>query len=104
MLYELNGMPREAAIHDRSIAPKVKASAKADPGNPLQVGAPIPGLITTVNATLKTKVAKADKLIMLETMKMQTTIYAPADGLVEEIHVQPGDTVESRDLLITLRE
>ena len=36
-------------------------------------------------------------------MKMQTTIYAPADGLVEEIHVQTGDTVEARDLLVTLR-
>ena len=37
-------------------------------------------------------------------MKMQTTIYAPSDGVVEEIHVQIGDSIEARDLLVTLRE
>ena len=96
-------MPREAAVHDRSVQGKTKARPKADPGKIMQVGAPIPGLITSINATLKTKVAKGDKLATLEAMKMQTTIYAPADGLVEEIHVQTGDTVEARDLLVTLR-
>src|SRR5688572_18873717 len=103
LLYELNGMPREAAIHDRSVQGKSKARAKAEPGDVMQVGAPIPGLITSINATLKTKVAKGDKLATLEAMKMQTTIYAPADGLVEEIHVQSGDSVEARDLIVTLR-
>jgi pyruvate carboxylase len=104
VLYELNGMPREAAIHDRSIQSKAKARLKADPANPMQIGAPIPGLITSIDVSSKTKVAKGDKLLTLEAMKMQTTIYAPADGLVEEIHVQTGDTVEARDLLVTLRE
>ncbi|MGZ8937851.1 MAG: pyruvate carboxylase [Limisphaerales bacterium] len=104
VLYELNGMPRESAVHDRSIQSKSKARAKADPADPMQVGAPIPGLITSINATLKTKVAKGDKLATLEAMKMQTTLYAPADGLVEEILVEIGETVEARDLLVRLRE
>ena len=104
VLYELNGMPRESTVHDRSIQSKSKARAKADPADPMQVGAPIPGLITSIHATLKTKVAKGDKLATLEAMKMQTTIYAPADGLVEEIHVVTGETVEARDLLVKLRE
>jgi pyruvate carboxylase len=103
VLYELNGMPRESAVHDRSVQGKSKARAKADPGDPMQVGAPIPGLITSINATLKTKVSKGDKLATLEAMKMQTTLYAPTDGIVEEIHVQTGETVEARDLIVTLR-
>jgi pyruvate carboxylase len=103
VLYELNGMPREAAIHDRSVQIKTKARLKADPADPMQVGAPIPGLITSINATTRTKVAKGDKIVTLEAMKMQTTIYAPTDGVVEAIHVQTGDTVESRDLLVTIR-
>jgi pyruvate carboxylase len=37
-------------------------------------------------------------------MKMQTTIYAPCDGLVDEILVPVGETVESKDLLMRLRE
>ena len=104
VLYELNGMPREAALHDRSIQSKAKARAKADPADQMQIGAPIPGLITSIDVSSKTKVAKGDKLITLEAMKMQTTIYAPSDGVVEEIHVQSGDSVEARDLLVRLRE
>jgi pyruvate carboxylase len=104
VLYELNGMARESAVHDRSIQAKVKVRAKADPSNPMQVGAPIPGLVTSLNVSSKTKVAKGDKLLTLEAMKMQTTIYAPADGMIEEIHVQAGDAVEARDLLVLLRE
>jgi pyruvate carboxylase len=104
VLYELNGMPREAAIHDRSIHSKAKARAKADPGNPLQIGAPIPGLITSVDVSAKTRVAKGAKVVTLEAMKMQTTIYAPADGLIDDILVQTGDTVEARDLLVKMRE
>jgi pyruvate carboxylase len=40
---------------------------------------------------------------MMEAMKMQTTITAPVDGVVEEVHVQLGDTVASKDLLVRLR-
>jgi pyruvate carboxylase len=104
VLYELNGMPREAAIHDRTLHIKAKARAKADAGDPMQIGAPIPGLITSVDVSPKTRVAKGAKVVTLEAMKMQTTIYAPADGLIDEIHIQAGDTVEARDLLVTMRE
>ena len=104
VLYELNGMPRESAVRDKSVQPKVKVRPKADPANPLQIGAPIPGLITSINAGSGAKVAKGDKLITLEAMKMQTTIYAPADGVVDAVHTESGDTVEARDLLVTMRE
>jgi pyruvate carboxylase len=100
--FELNGMPREASIQDRSVQPKVKSRVKADPANPLHVGAPIPGLITALAVGVGAKVAKGDKLLTLEAMKMQTTIYAAADGVVEEINAQVGDTVESKDLLVKL--
>ncbi|MEO6182368.1 MAG: biotin/lipoyl-containing protein, partial [Verrucomicrobiota bacterium] len=101
--FELNGMPRETAIQDRSVQPKTKARTKADPADPLQIGAPIPGLITTVNATIGAKVAKGDKLLTMEAMKMQTTIYASADGTVDKIFAQVGETVESKDLLVKLK-
>jgi len=102
--FELNGMPRQMSITDRSVQPKVKPRTKADPATPTQIGAPIPGLVTAISATVGTKVAKGDKLITLEAMKMQTTIYAPCDGLVSESLVQVGETVESKDLLMKLKE
>jgi pyruvate carboxylase len=103
VLYELNGMPREAFILDRSVGSKVKTRPKADPADSKQVGAPIPGLVTAMSASVGTKVSKGDKLFTLEAMKMQTTIYAPDDGVIGEILVQVGETVESKDLLARLR-
>jgi pyruvate carboxylase len=102
--FELNGMTRETHILDRGVAPKARVRPKADLSEPLQVGAPIPGLIATLSVSVGQKVEKGDKLLMMEAMKMQTTVYAPADGVVEELHVQVGDTVESKDLLVKLRQ
>jgi pyruvate carboxylase len=39
----------------------------------------------------------------MEAMKMQTTIYAAADGVVAEIYSAVGESVESKDLLAKLR-
>ncbi len=101
--FELNGMARQLAIVDRSVKPTVKARQKADPAKPAQVGAPIPGLVTALSVSVGAKVAKGDKLVTLEAMKMQTTIYAPCDGVVDEICVHVSDAVESKDLLMKLR-
>ncbi|MEO7300133.1 MAG: pyruvate carboxylase [Verrucomicrobiota bacterium] len=101
--FELNGMTRVNSVLDKSVQPKTKARAKADPADPMQIGAPIPGLITSISATVGAKVAKGDKLIVMEAMKMQTTIYASADGMIAEIFAQVSDTVESKDLLVKLK-
>jgi len=101
--YELNGLTREAFISDKKIAPQAKSRPKADLTDPLQIAAPIPGLIAAISVTVGAKVAKGDKLLMMEAMKMQTTVYAAADGVVESINIQLGDTVQSKDLLMRLK-
>jgi pyruvate carboxylase len=101
--YELNGVTREALIADKSLAEKVKARPKANLADPRQIPAPIPGLIASIAVSVGHKVSKGDKLLMMEAMKMQTTVAAPVDGVVEELLVNIGDTVESKDLLLKLR-
>ena len=101
--FELNGITRVTHIADKSVKSDKKARAKADPNDPIQAGAPIPGIITSVNVSVGTKVAKGDKLMTMEAMKMQMTIYASADGVVAEIYAQVGESVESKDLLAKLR-
>ncbi len=101
--YELNGMPRESVIADKSVAAKTKSRVKADAADPLQLGAPIPGMITALSVSVGSKVAKGDKLVTLEAMKMQTTIYAQQDGVVAELLVAVGDSAEAGDLLVKLR-
>ncbi len=63
----------------------------------------VPGLIAALSTSVGAKVAKGDKLLMMEAMKMQTTVYAPCDGVVGELLVALGDTVESKDLLVRIR-
>ena len=104
LTFELNGYPREVEIADASMNVLERAIAKADPGNDLHVGAPIPGIITEVAVGIGAKVAKGDKLLTMEAMKMQTTVYAAADGVVDKINVGIGESVESKDLIMELRE
>jgi pyruvate carboxylase len=100
---ELNGMTRETFIADKQVARKAKARPKADLKDPRQIPAPIPGLIAAIAVSVGHKVRKGDKLLMMEAMKMQTTVSAPLDGVVDEIYVALNDTVESKDLLLKLR-
>ncbi len=104
VLFELNGVSRQTTVVDRSVKGLAKTRPKADPAVPAQVGAPIPGLITSLSVGVGTKVTKGDKLLTLEAMKMQTTIYAPCDGAVAEINAKVGDTVESKDLIVLIKE
>ncbi|MEM7144147.1 MAG: pyruvate carboxylase [Verrucomicrobiota bacterium] len=100
--YELNGIARDVVITDKSVSATTKSRAKADAADTSQVGAPIPGLIAALSATVGGKVAKGDKLLLMEAMKMQTTVYAPCDGIISEVTVDVGDTVESKDLLVRI--
>ena len=103
LTYELNGMTRETFITDKGVTPKTKSRQKADLNDLLQVGAPIPGLIAAIAVSVGHKVIKGDKLLMMEAMKMQTTVSAPCDGVVAEVAASLGETVESKDLLVRLK-
>jgi pyruvate carboxylase len=102
VFFELNGQPREVEIRDRSIKEEVPAKRKADPAKPGDVSAPIPGAVTLLHVTAGEKVSKGDRLLVLEAMKMQTSIYAPISGTVKEVCVKPRDAVEARDLLLVI--
>ena len=101
--FELNGMTRDAYVTDKKVTPQTKARTKADLADPLQIGAPIPGLIANIAVTVGAKVVKGEKLLMMEAMKMQASVFASADGVVDAIYAQVGDTVGSKDLLVKLR-
>jgi 3-methylcrotonyl-CoA carboxylase alpha subunit len=55
--------------------------------------APMPGKVVAVIARDGQTVKKGEPLVIMEAMKMEHTIAAPSDGLVEEILYQVGDQV-----------
>jgi len=102
VFFELNGQPREVNCIDRALEPQESARPKADPADPLQIAAPMPGLVVTVGVQPGDKVTRGQKLVTMEAMKMETTIYAEVDGRVGELLVKPGVQVEAGELLLRL--
>ncbi len=100
VFFELNGQPREVSVQDRSLAGSVVQRKKASPGDRLQVGAPMPGLVSRVLIAPGEEVAAGQKLFTLEAMKMETTLYAEQKGRIAEVLVHPGTQVEAGDLLL----
>lgn len=102
VFFELNGQPREAQVKDQSLKGETRQREKADPDNPGHVGAPIPGAVTSVAVETSQQVEKGQRLLVLEAMKMQTTVYAPIAGTVKRLLAAPGMSVEPKDLLVAI--
>ena len=102
VFFELNGQPRSVRVPDRSLVAKRPPQRKAEAGNVLHLGAPMPGTIATITAALGRKVVRGDILATLEAMKMETAVRAESDGQVTEILAAPGQQVDAKDLLIVL--
>jgi pyruvate carboxylase len=102
VFFELNGQPREVTVVDRSLDVEEAARPKASPGDPKQVAAPMPGMVVTVAVQAADPVTKGQKLLTMEAMKMETTLYAEQDGKVAKLYVQPGTQVDTGDLVIQL--
>jgi pyruvate carboxylase len=101
VFFELNGQPRDVTVVDRSLDGGIGKTVKADPANKQQVGASMPGMIVSVAVKPGDAVAKGQKLLSLEAMKMETTVVADAEGKIAEIFVKPGTRVETGDLMLT---
>jgi pyruvate carboxylase len=102
VFFELNGQPREVSVRDRALQGTVEAKPKADPAQPGQIGAPIPGVVSAVAVQLNQQLKKGERLLVMEAMKMQSTVYAPLAGTVKQLLVQPGQQVEAKDLLLVI--
>ena len=64
--------------------------------------APMPGRVTQLMVEPGVSVRRGQPLIVIEAMKMEHTVTAPADGVVEAVRFAPGDLVEEGAELIAL--
>ena len=64
------------------------------------VVAQMPGTVTKINVSIGDQVSRGQRLLILEAMKMENDIVAPQDGVVGEIRVDRGASVNSGDVLV----
>ncbi|MDF7667110.1 pyruvate carboxylase [Orbaceae bacterium ESL0727] len=102
IFFEMNGQPRTVVVAEKGKTQKTDNRHKAEIGNPLHIGAPMPGMIAILSVKAGQKVSKGDPLLSIEAMKMETTITAECDGVVKNVFVKPGSVIETNDLLIEL--
>ncbi|QEA00452.1 pyruvate carboxylase [Lysinibacillus fusiformis] len=102
LYFELNGQSRELVIQDMTVEVDGNLSLKADPSNPNQIGATMPGTVLKVVVSKGSPVKRGDHLLITEAMKMETTVQAPKDGIIKEVYASAGDAISTGDLLIEI--
>ena len=103
VFFELNGQPRVVKVPNRAVAVSAAPSRKAEDGNDAEIGAPMPGIISTIAVKAGDEVKAGDVLLTIEAMKMETSLRASRDGVVEEMFARVGRAVDAKDLLVRLR-
>jgi 3-methylcrotonyl-CoA carboxylase alpha subunit len=78
------------------------ARAGAEEAGEDRLCAPMPGKVIALNAVVGQAVARGQALMVIEAMKMEHTIIAPHDGVVEEVRYRVGDQVAEGATLIAL--
>jgi methylmalonyl-CoA carboxyltransferase small subunit len=96
--------PSSAAAHARVAAPSVAPPAQPVGGSPTDEGkvcrSPIAGIVVKVSAQVGQTIQANDVLIVLEAMKMETTITSPVAGKVAKVNAVVGDPVQGGQVLI----
>ncbi len=100
IFFEVNGQPSSVLIQDRSSESAHHENEQADSANPKHVGAPMPGIISTISVEVGQEVLRGDTLLTMEAMKMETSIKAERDATIRRVLARIGDQFDAKDLLI----
>jgi biotin carboxyl carrier protein len=82
-----------------TIEDAVRHASQASGVGPAALVAPMPGRVIAVRAARGASVRAQQPVIVIEAMKMEHAVVAPADGIVSEVLVAEGQQVQRGDLL-----
>lgn len=94
----VNGKPYTTSITEGSAAPAAGAGA-AGSGDGTEIKSPMPGKVFKIVAEVGDHVNSGETILILEAMKMETTVNSTISGTVSEILVSVGDQVNGEQVL-----
>lgn len=102
MTVHIDGVPVEVSINRM---PRAAATAAPNPsdGGPQRVTAPMPGKIVKLLVKPGDKVQPRQGVVVVEAMKMENELRAPRAGIVAEVRVAEGASVEANTVLVVLK-
>ena len=99
---ELEGRTVVVRVDDERMHRLRELTTVAGQGTALrELRAPMPGRVTRVLAAPGDAVAAGAPLVVMEAMKMENELRAERDGVLAEVHVAEGATVDRDDVLVT---
>lgn len=106
VIFEANGNRRVISVRDVELERMGVAKLStpmADPDNPKQIGANIPGSIIKILVQEGDEVTEKQPVAIIEAMKMETNILATTSGTVDKIYVKEAQQVKTGELVIELK-
>jgi len=98
---QLNGKLIELELKDKmDLLLEEMGISDIDENQLNDIKAPMPGLIIEIMVAPGDEVKKGDPLLILEAMKMENVIKASGDGVISEIKVDKGVSVEKNQVII----
>jgi pyruvate carboxylase subunit B len=98
----LRGQRFRVQVEDeRALRAATRRPATAEAGE-AEVVSPMPGMVVAVLVEAGQEVRTGEGLLILEAMKMENEIRAPRTGVVETVHVTPGQRVGQDDQLVRI--
>ncbi len=98
----LDGHPYDVRIQGLNESGAVGERAAAARGETFEVRPPMPGRVVRVLVSPGDRIRRGEPVVVLEAMKMQNEIPAPADALVQAVHVREGDSIPANRLIAVL--
>lgn len=72
--------------------------------NKIEVKAPMQGTIVKVNVSVGDTVKKKEPVMVLEAMKLENEIVSSTDGVVQDILVKKGQSVNNQEVLLVIAQ
>lgn len=103
IFFKINGQGRNVMVKDTKIKVVKEENVKADSQDSKQIGAPLQGLLSDVLVKKGQEIKKNQPLFIIEAMKMETTVTASEEGVVDKIQLHGGTLVNSDDLVLVFK-